>query len=114
MKRPRFSLRTLFVLIALISLPMAWVAYQRNWIRQRHVFLAGEDHLAFGYKFNGEDVAVIPMSLRIFGESPIYSINVKKDDFAEIKQLFPEAKVFDDWEPGKFPPAHINNFHPTH
>ena len=38
MKLPRFSLRTLFVLITLISIPIGWVAYQLNWIRQRHKF----------------------------------------------------------------------------
>jgi hypothetical protein len=38
--RPRFSLRILFVLIVIVSIPMAWTAYQLNWIRQRHAFLA--------------------------------------------------------------------------
>ena len=34
MKLPRYSLRMLFVLVAIGSIPMGWVACQLNWIRQ--------------------------------------------------------------------------------
>ena len=35
-RRIRFSLRSLFVLVVIVSIPCAWVAYSLNWIRQRH------------------------------------------------------------------------------
>jgi hypothetical protein len=34
---PRFSLRTLFVVVTVLG---CWLGYQLNWIRQRHDFLA--------------------------------------------------------------------------
>ena len=36
MRLRRFSLRTLFVLVTIIALPLGWVDYQLKWIRQRH------------------------------------------------------------------------------
>ena len=33
-----FRLRTLFVLVAVLSIPLAWVAYSLNWIRERREF----------------------------------------------------------------------------
>jgi hypothetical protein len=35
----RFGLRTLFVLMTIFGVVSGWVAYQFNWIRQRHEFL---------------------------------------------------------------------------
>ena len=37
--RFRFSLRTLFLLMAIVNVPLSWVACQLNWIRRRHEFL---------------------------------------------------------------------------
>ena len=37
----RFSLRTLFVLVAVISVPLGWFAYQLNWVRERNEFING-------------------------------------------------------------------------
>jgi hypothetical protein len=34
----RFSLRTLFVLFTLLSIPFCWIGYQLNWIRERQEF----------------------------------------------------------------------------
>src|SRR5262245_5344012 len=48
MTLPRFSLRTLFVLTAAASIPMGWVAYQLNWIRQRHAVLANVHTYEYG------------------------------------------------------------------
>ena len=31
----RFGLRTLFVVVVIVSIPCAWVGYSMNWIRQR-------------------------------------------------------------------------------
>lgn len=32
----QFSLQTMFVLVMLVSIPLAWVGYSLSWIRQRH------------------------------------------------------------------------------
>src|SRR5437016_1528183 len=87
MKLPRFKLRTLFVLIALISIPLGWVAYQLNWRRQRDNFLnrthAGRLHMG---------LIAAPWSLRLFGEIPAdYLLNVSDADIEEARSLFPEA-----------------------
>ena len=65
MKLPRFSLRTLFVLITLISIPLGWVAYQLNWIRQRHEFLAR----------NTARNALVPASPKLFSTYQIHHVN---------------------------------------
>ena len=44
-RRLRFSLRTMLVLVAILSVPMAWVAYCKNWIRERHAVLENSDLL---------------------------------------------------------------------
>jgi len=50
--RPRVSLRTLFVLVAIASVPMGWVAYQLNWIRQRHEFILSQVHQWFSKPYD--------------------------------------------------------------
>jgi hypothetical protein len=32
----QFSLRTMFVAVTLVAIPLAWVGYSLSWIRQRH------------------------------------------------------------------------------
>ena len=96
--RPRFSLRTLFVLITLISIPLAWVAYNLNWIRQRREF-------ARQHEFNSEELArhyslnhwalqfpEPPWPLRLFSDPSYTSVYIKYDgsDVKRFKELFPE------------------------
>ena len=71
MKLPRFRLRTLLVLIGLLSIPMGWAAYQLNWIRQRHecVDRFQLDGTLYGiWQFNQSEC---PWQLRLFGERKI-------------------------------------------
>jgi hypothetical protein len=84
----RFSLRTLFVTVALAAVPLGWVAYQLNWIRQRHAFLERAGVVQY------PPVAVdrpLPWSLRLFGESQQFLIGVQHEDLELVQQLFPEA-----------------------
>jgi hypothetical protein len=86
--RPRFSLRTLFVLIALISIPLGWMAYQLNWKRQRYDFLV-RNHSA---KLEMRTDRAAPWSLRLFGETHAdYLLYVPDADMEEARTLFPEA-----------------------
>ncbi len=99
--RPRFSLPTLFVLIALASIPMGWVAYQLNWIRQRHDALSGRK--MYGVKeiiisgFPIPQPRTAPWSLRLFGEDGYedFMLDLPEDDpeLSRIRALFPEAHI---------------------
>ena len=90
MKLPRFSLRTLFVLVAIISIPMGWVAYQLNWIRQRHALLA---------EANASGIVVAPgftqapAPLMVFGEEGVSILMIPPELHERAHQLFPEADI---------------------
>ena len=93
--RPRFSLRMVFVLIALISLPMGWVAYQLNWIRQRHEFLSKQVHrVQTGIKIK---MPPPPWSLRLFGEQSGGDMDtfwyISPSQLENGRRLFPELSV---------------------
>ena len=98
MKLPRFSLRTLFVLVAIASLPMAWAAYQLNWIRQRHAFFSQYNldqkylHSVLG-PFNPHLKA--PWPLELFGERPADVLYVNHGHLDEAKDLFPESAILE-------------------
>jgi hypothetical protein len=91
-KLPQFRLRILFVLIAMISIPMAWVAYQLNWIRDRHSFFQKEqpDGAPIGQGFQPPNA---PWSLRLFGECGVKELWAFKEDKERATRLFPEAKI---------------------
>lgn len=102
----RFSLRTIFILLAIIA---GWVAYDARWIRQRHRFLAPQNALASGYSIyatNGDTRA--PRALSLWGEqgSSMVVVCVVTDRLGaipkdwntnavmmEARRLFPEATV---------------------
>jgi hypothetical protein len=95
MKLPRYSLRTLFVLIALVGV---WSAFQLNWIRQRHKFImtygtgayANYTEIAF-YNIPGEQKALAPLSLRLFGEWGWRAVGCPEAQAKRARELFPEA-----------------------
>jgi len=95
----RFSLATLLVLIALISMPMGWIASQLHWIQQRHQFLEQ------GHRFHIEPppwtTTEAPWSLRLFGEQGEPHLIVATDDLPTAIRLFPESDIFTlDWPYG--------------
>src|SRR5262249_3062167 len=100
MKRPRFSLRTLMIGIAVLSIPIGWSAYQLNWIRQRREFLTrpGVDW----YIPSISEWRYIPWHLKLFGEQsagPLGSLceprylDVPPELVDEGRKLFPELVV---------------------
>jgi hypothetical protein len=90
--RPRFSLRTLFVLVAIASVPMGWVAYQLNWIRQRHEFLM--DPTMFGIGGTSELYqASAPWQLSLFGEKGEGIVWTTESRKSEAAAMFPEAHI---------------------
>jgi len=63
--RPRFTLRTLFVLVTLAAIVCAWVTYQVNWIRQRHNFL--QRPLSVDFDGAVTPAKKLPWQLALFG-----------------------------------------------
>ena len=103
--RPRFTLRTLFVLVTLAGIVCAWVAYQLNWIRQRHQF--NETHSRILY--DEPTTAAAPWQLRLFGEKSRAKMGVWPGDVDLARRLFPETNIV-EFDP---PTKRVNPFTPT-
>ena|ERR1700722_3385260 len=87
-----FSLRTMFVVVTLLAIPMAWVACQLNWIRERNDFLAADLAIPSRPPYPA------PWSLRLLGERGQQSILVRDcRNYEEARRLFPESLVFYDF-----------------
>ena len=99
--RPTFRLRTALLAVIVLSVPLAWVAYSLNWIRERHVALAyfSELELYFlGEPPYDEPPARAPGLLWVFGEPPLcYAfwragpVHPGMVPAEEWERLFPEA-----------------------
>jgi hypothetical protein len=86
----QFSLRTMFVLTLVVSIPLAWVGYSLNWIRQRHEALAARRL----YDFSGSAATTAPGGLWLFGERGVITIFCSTEENAELaRRLFPESRI---------------------
>jgi hypothetical protein len=93
----QFSLRTMFVLTIVVSIPLAWVGYSLNWIRQRR------EAIRCGYVIkspwsrvlarNGSNMPDAPWALRIFGERGVTCVICIPEYREMAKRLFPEARI---------------------
>jgi hypothetical protein len=119
--RPRFSLRTLFVLVTISCLLMWWVRVNLKWIERRREFSAGDGNVV-GWRVGEAPAAPWPLWLfgeRGYSEAGIrvenqeaadktrmkwpeqwdaqeqdpYLTDLQREKLAELKRLFPEAKV---------------------
>jgi hypothetical protein len=103
MPRPRFSLRTLLVVVTIVAAVGGWVASRLAWIRDRDQLLYGQEpwignpdvprFRAGGYP--GE-LPHAPGMLWILGESGVQAISIldgSDEDVQRAKTLFPEAKI---------------------
>jgi hypothetical protein len=101
----RFSLRALFVIVAVTSVTAWWWTRQLNWIRERHKFLAtlsvdwGGERLYFTLSETGLQSRPVqpppPLVSRILGE-PAYSMiglpaKYGQDLIDRASYLFPES-----------------------
>jgi hypothetical protein len=84
----RFGLRTLFVLVTIVGVCAGWVAYQLNWIRQRHEFLGRPPNGIYANN-NSE----LPWSLKLFGEKAMMGVYTPDATKQEAEKLFPEATI---------------------
>ena len=94
---PRFSLRTLFVAVTVLA---CWMAYEVNWIRQRHVFLDEQERLSRMHEWpatvpgpKGLGAVRAPGLLWLFGEPGIgaYYVLITVNQLDEFGDQF-------DWE----------------
>jgi hypothetical protein len=104
----RFSLRTMFVLV---TVGCVWMAYHLNWIRQRREMmewleLLDRKHGLVGagtYNFRDDPRPDLPFSLSVFGEQKEGLIFICLPDdmdesasekwFNKVQRLFPEAHL---------------------
>jgi hypothetical protein len=112
----QFSLATLFVAVTVFS---CWLAYQLNWIRERHQLLAHQTQVfqAAGEDFSAREVdsaslkklysthsVRAPWPLWLFGEEGTVRVNVVRlddhpgpfysdhyEEYREAQRCFPEA-----------------------
>ena len=94
--RPRFTLRTLFVVVTLLAIPCAWVGWQAKIVRDRKAKLAEiEAVVGRGAIFLVTPPSNLPLHRRIFGDEEIEAlwlkVSMQTDD---IQKLFPEARIY--------------------
>ena len=114
MRIPRFSLRTLFALIALISIPLSWLGFQVHKVHERKKWLS-QIEAGGGYAYMTDELRaqypVLSADLRqevswigrLLGDRPVASIIFvvsdpkdmakRRSELAPIKAAFPEASV---------------------
>lgn len=89
----RFSLRTILVLVAIVSAYLTWAM---SWIRERHAYLETlRQASARTVEIAAEGQS--PWSLRLLNESGRASFYFRKateEDLIAVSKLFPEAKVY--------------------
>jgi hypothetical protein len=90
----RFRLRTLLIAIALLAVPMAWVGWQLNWIRQRRALLESRAVASHGW---GLELPTAPSCLWLFGEDGLGVLALRdttsNETVMDAKAIFPEADV---------------------
>jgi hypothetical protein len=96
--KPRFTLKTLLLTVAIASIPLAWTSAQLRWIQERHVFRQAHERPTL---FRNNDVLAAPWQLRIFGEHAYddQTMTVDPGYLDEAKKLFPEVERFRVAEP---------------
>jgi hypothetical protein len=89
MTPPRFGLRTLLIAVLVLSTPIAWIAYQLNWLRQRDAFQRDYVH---GTRLLEGSQKPTPWSLRPFvNGSHSVEFLIEESQVETGQKLFPEA-----------------------
>ena len=76
---------------AILSIPLAWISYHLNWIRQRHAFLT--EYPTPPFPEDREVRNKLPFGLDFFDESPHLYIEAPQERQQEAARLFPESRV---------------------
>jgi hypothetical protein len=91
-------LRTLFVVVTVCAIPLAWAGYGLKWVRERkEIHDMSAECSSRECKSSADH---LPLTLRILGDSPVGWIAVgsgfKEAEVDRIKSLFPEATIVRD------------------
>jgi hypothetical protein len=94
----QFSLRTLFLIMAVIAVWLGWSLYR---VRQRDAtnrFLSATGQVSIRMDSGAVPWRNFPVTWRILGAKPVTRIRLSKqyfseDDRARIQSIFPEASV---------------------
>jgi len=92
-----------------VALPLGWLAYQLNWIRERHGVLHKPPHGVqvtmtenrFLAGARSPSLPGLPISLKLLGENSVYHFLLEPDNEdvrRKLRSLFPEAIVENDDE----------------
>ena len=104
-RRRSVGLRTMLVGVALVSVPLGWVAYQLNWIRERHRAAQAAEWALWSdpNAAPNDPFPPAPLPLSLFGERGAIALSFRKlpgesqsqlrDRLNWYRQLFPEADV---------------------
>jgi hypothetical protein len=98
----QFSLRTMFVVVTLVSILLGWVMYSLDWIRQRNEWLDRSSIWSLGPtdRLTRRNVTA-PCGLWLFGEEGVSVIHCMSYQQERGQQLFPEAYVSDLFSDGR-------------
>jgi hypothetical protein len=110
MKRMRFSLRTLFIVVAIVALAMAWVEPNLRWKRDRESAGVSEGYPDFisivaRETLHRRTTETLPWGLRLFGARPVpvlhfhSGVPATTKSVEELQRLFPEADIIEIWYP---------------
>lgn len=105
---PRFSLRTMFVVVAVFACGAGFLSYELSWIQQRReALIPNEVPYSWAESWNTKGhPATAPWHLRILGEGGIAAIwidrgmpSATREGYRNrLQRLFPEAQVIDAME----------------
>lgn len=97
-RRILFSLKTLFVLVALIGLGLGWITNSLRWIRERHEMLAGQPLLPPGKIPPPFGRVRAPGLLWLFGEEGVAVVCWYPGSPVSLQvaqRLFPEGEIIE-------------------
>ena len=96
-RRCQFSLRTLLIAVALLSLSCGWVSYSLRWIAERREALEvqGKKGRRWVRMIASGEPTTAPVFLWVFGEEGALEVIAGRDDAEYARRLFPEAKIIE-------------------
>ena len=113
MRRMRFSLKAVFVVVTLAGVALAWVGWQFRCVREREALL-GTPGVAFSV---GPAPRSLPQAWALLGAKPIGEIRVHPAVSGEIyfrlMAAFPESQIYRETRDDPAAPANPTHNFPT-
>jgi hypothetical protein len=103
LRRFRFSLRTLFVVVTLIAVWLGWTLWRLRQREKVYLYLTSSAHFSHAFVMRPDELPLapwkrLPVTWRLLGAKPLSLTKLQRDRFSErdqrqIQSLFPEALV---------------------